>query len=63
MDECALNITDFFVQECPKLDPLTMLTDIMEIQSVQGDDHALKRVRAVDFTSNFEDSSILDKLT
>lgn len=63
MDECALNITDFFVQECPKLDPLTMLTDIMEIQSVQGDDHALKRVRAVDFTSNFEDSSVLDKLT
>lgn len=63
VDECALNITDFFVQECPKLDPLTMLTDIMEIQSVQGDDHALKRVRAVDFTSDFEDSSILDKLT
>ena len=63
MDECALNITDFFVQECPKLDPLAMLTDIMEIQSVQGDDHALRRVRVVDFTSNFEDSSVLDKLT
>ena len=41
---------------------MRLLVDIMNSQAEQGDDHALKRIRAVGFEETFNDSDMLDKL-
>lgn len=54
-------LTDFFVSDCPKLGPMQLLLDIIEAQSSQGENHALKRIRAVGFNETFT-SKALDVL-
>ncbi|NDW13181.1 leucine-rich repeat domain-containing protein [Bacteroides sp. 214] len=61
---CAGVITDFFVQDCARINPIDMLVAIMDAQDAQGSSHALKRVRAVGFDATYTDtgSYILDRL-
>ena len=64
IDYCKENVTDFFVVNCPMTKPMKLLTDIMNSQAGQGENHQLKRIRAVGFdeTYNTEGSGMLDKL-
>ncbi len=62
IDLCKGIITDFFVVDCPRIDPMRLLVDIMNAQNDQGGAHALKRIRAVGFDENYESSEMLDKL-
>lgn len=62
IDLCKGIITDFFVVDCPRIRPMKLLVDIMNAQKEQGDNHALKRIRAVGFTENYDSSEMLDKL-
>ena len=62
IDLCKGIITDFFVVDCPRIDPMRLLVDIMNAQNDQGGVHALKRIRAVGFDENYESSEMLDKL-
>ncbi len=62
IDSCKSAITDFFVVDCPLLKPMQLLVDIMDAQSGQGNDHALKRIRAVGFEETYYSSGMLDKL-
>ena len=62
IDLCKGIITDFFVVDCPRIDPMRLLVDIMNTQDDQGGAHALKRIRAVGFDENYESSEMLDKL-
>ena len=62
IDECKEAITDFLVSNCVKLNPMQLLIAIMDAQSAQGAEHALKRVRAVEFNETFDDGTLLDKL-
>ena len=61
---CSENITDFFVQDCAKINPIDMLISVMEAQNVQGGNHELKRVRAVGFDATYREngSYVLDML-
>lgn len=59
---CKGIISDFFITGCPLISPMALLIDIMEAQSEQGNEHKLKRVRAVGFNETYNDSSVLDKL-
>lgn len=64
IDDCAEKITDFFVSDCPKLNPVDLLIKIMDAQQEQGEAHALKRVRAVfgEYTYNENGAEMLDNL-
>lgn len=59
---CKGIISDFFITGCPLISPMALLIDIMDAQSEQGNEHKLKRVRAVGFNETYNDSSVLDKL-
>lgn len=59
---CKGVISDFFIVNCPKLFPMQLLTDIMDTQREQGDNHALKRIRAVGFEESYDNTVVLDKL-
>lgn len=61
---CDEVITDFYVQDCAMINPLDMLIRVMEAQASQGNNHALKRVRAVGFEVTYSGygSYILDML-
>lgn len=61
IDLCKGVITDFFVVDCPKMNPMQLLSEIIDAQVGQAD-HALKRVRAVGFDETYHSSDILDKL-
>ena len=50
---CAPGITDFFIQDCPQLNPMDLLVQVMNAQAAQEDSHALKAVRAVGFDSTY----------
>ena len=60
IDECKASITDFLVSDCPLMQPMQLLVDIMNAQSGQ-DSHALQRIRAVGFDESFG-SAMLDVL-
>ena len=62
IDLCRDVITDFFIVNCPNLSPMQLLVDIMNAQTGQGDNHSLKRIRAVGFEETYNDSGMLDKL-
>lgn len=49
IDDCIGRITNFQVENCPKVDPILLLSEIITAQKEQGASHALKRVRAVGF--------------
>ena len=63
IDNCKENITDFFVTECPLLNPVDLLSAIITAQSSQTT-HSLKRVRAVwkEFTYSSGGATILDNI-
>ena len=59
---CKGIVTDFFITGCPMIKPMQLLVDMMDAQLEQGDQHRLKRIRAVGFNETYNDSSVLDKL-
>ncbi len=60
--QCAANITDFLIENCPKLSPMKLLSDIIEAQQPQGNGHALKHIRAVGFEEEYYTPDALDML-
>lgn len=60
--ECAANISDFLIENCPLLRPMQVLSTIIEAQKGQGNDHTLKHIRAVGFTENYYTPDALDQL-
>ena len=59
---CKGIISDFFITGCPLISPMALLIDIMDAQSKQGNEHKLKRIRAVGFNETYNTSDMLDKL-
>ena len=62
IDLCKSIITDFFIVDCPQIEPMRMLVDVMNAQESQSALHALKRIRAVGFNETYQSSEMLDKL-
>lgn len=60
--QCAVNITDFWIENCPLLKPVQLLSDIIEAQQSQGIAHVLKHVRAVGFEEEYYTADALDML-
>jgi hypothetical protein len=60
--QCAVNITDFWIENCPLLKPMKLLSDIIEAQQSQGDNHVLKHIRAVGFEEEYYTADALDML-
>lgn len=60
---CIENIIHFYVQNCPKLDPISLLIDIMDAQENQGNEHNLKYIRAVDFNKTTADKTVLKRIS
>lgn len=65
IDDCISRIMNFQVENCPKIDPIALLAEIITAQNEQGENHALKKVRAVGFDVFYDGingSKILDAL-
>ena len=60
--QCAGNIMDFWVENCPLLQPMKLLSDVIEAQQPQGDSHALKHIRAIGFNEEYYTADALDML-
>nr|WP_302829777.1 leucine-rich repeat domain-containing protein [uncultured Bacteroides sp.] len=60
--QCAKNITDFLIENCPKLMPMQVLSTIIEAQQSQGSGHALKHIRAVGINEEYYSPDTLDLL-
>lgn len=60
--QCAVNITDFLIENCPLLKPVKLLSDIIEAQQSQGANHVLKHIRAVGFEEEYYTADALDML-
>ena len=60
--QCAEKITDFLIENCPKLEPMRLLSNIIEAQQSQGTEHALKHIRAVGFEEEYYTADALDML-
>ena len=60
--QCAVNITDFLIENCPLLKPVKLLSDIIEAQQSQGVAHVLKHIRAVGFEEEYYTADALDML-
>ena len=63
IDTCKENITDFYVSDCPQLNPVDLLSEIITAQSSQ-ETHTLKRIRAIwdEFTYDTGGATILDNI-
>lgn len=63
IDTCKENISDFYISDCPQLNPVDILNNIVAAQSSQSE-HTLKRIRAVwgEFTYSTGGSAVLDNL-
>ena len=57
-----MNITDFWIENCPLLKPVRLLLDIIEAQQSQGTAHVLKHVRAVGFEEEYYTADALNML-
>lgn len=55
-------ISDFFIVDCVKMQPIRLLVDIMNSQTDQETTHSLKRIRVVGFNETYNTSDMLDKL-
>lgn len=60
--QCAVNITDFLIENCPLLKPVKLLSDIIEAQQSQGANHVLKHIRAVGFEEEYYSADALNML-
>lgn len=58
---CKANVMSYFVSGCDKLQPIKMLTEILDAQQGQPH-HALRYVRCVGFNETFSDGTMFDKL-
>ena len=63
IDLCKEIITDFFIVDCPLINPMDLLVNVMNAQSDQGNAHRLKRIRAVGFNETYRDAGMLDVLS
>lgn len=59
---CAPAITDYLVEQCERMQPMTLLAGIIDAQADQGANHALVHVRVTDFDEVYNSPAILDKL-
>ena len=62
IDLCKKIISDFFIVDCVKMQPIRLLVDIMNSQTDQETTHSLKRIRVVGFNETYNTSDMLDKL-
>ncbi len=62
LDYCKENVTDFWVENCPSLKPIQLLSAIIEAQQSQGTNHTLKHIRAVGFEEEYYTADALDML-
>ena len=62
ISHCAPNITDFWIENCPLLKPMELLSSVIDAQQSQGNNHALKHVRAVGFNEEYYTPDALDML-
>lgn len=49
----AANINDIMITSCPLIEPIRVLSDIIDAQADQGDAHKLKRIRLTDFNETY----------
>ena len=61
-EACAPNVMSYFVSGCDALQPIKMLTAIMDAQAGQTP-HALRYIRCVGFNETFADGRMFDKLS
>ena len=61
-EACAPNVMSYFVSGCDNLQPVRMLTAIMDAQARQTP-HALRYIRCVGFNETFTDGRMFDKLS
>lgn len=61
-EACAPNVMSYFVSDCDNLQPVKMLTAIMDAQAGQTP-HALRYIRCVGFNETFTDGRMFDKLS
>lgn len=61
-EACAPNVMSYFVSGCDALQPVRMLTAIMDAQARQTP-HALRYIRCVGFNETFTDGRMFDKLS
>ena len=61
-EACAPNVMSYFVSGCDALQPIRMLTAIMDAQAGQTP-HALRYIRCVGFNETFTDGRMFDKLS
>lgn len=61
-EACAPNVMSYFVSGCDNLQPVKMLTAIMDAQVGQTP-HALRYIRCVGFNETFTDGRMFDKLS
>lgn len=61
-EACAPNVMSYFVSGCNALQPIRMLTAIMDAQARQTP-HALRYIRCVGFNETFTDGRMFDKLS
>ena len=61
-EACAPNVMSYFVSGCDNLQPVKMLTAIMDAQAGQTP-HALRYIRCVGFNETFADGRMFDKLS
>ena len=59
---CKTGITDFWIENCPLLNPIQVLSDIIAAQQPQGDRHALLHIRTVGFDEEYHTPDALDML-
>lgn len=57
ISECKVNVTDFYVAECPNVKTIEMLQAILNTEA-----HALKRVRVTGFDETYENGGILNAI-
>ena len=60
--QCAPGITDFLIENCPLLNPMQVLSTIIQAQQSQGTAHAMKHIRAVGFEEEYYTADALDLL-
>ena len=60
--ECAESVTMFIASNCPQANTIAMLSDIIEAQKSQGDNHQLSRVYVDGFDEVCSDPQVLENL-
>ena len=61
MDLCKDKVSDFLVVNCKGMQPLALLSSVIDAQSEQAE-HVLKHIRCTGFEETYEDAAILDLL-